>query len=63
MFKNDKNAVLLRHWVPARSPSLKQTNSRTNVFSQPKGGDTTTADLQQNNTKKKSKEFPNVSQP
>lgn len=53
MFKNDKNAILLRHWTFARSPSLKQTNSRTNVFSQssfPKGGERTTAHLQQNNT-------------
>lgn len=64
MFKNDKTAILLQHWAFARSPSLKETNNRTNVFPQssfPKGGETTTAHLQQNNTKKnKNKEFPNV---
>lgn len=56
MFENYKNAILLQHWTIARSPSWKQTNSSTNVFPQPsvpKGGESTTAHLQQNTTKKK----------
>lgn len=67
MFENYKNAILLQHWTIARSPSWKQTNSSTNVFPQPsfsKGGESTTAHLQQNTTKKKkSKEFPSVPSP
>lgn len=66
MFKNDKNAILLQHWTFAKSPSLKQTNSRTCLLSAflSKGrGEHNCTFAAKHHQKKKSTELPNAPQP